>query len=1467
MSTESTLGVDLGDTPQKLRELVDRLAEAERALGNFKTSTETFNTAGDIVSRVAKIATESGKTITVAFQRSGDSLKAVSGSITDTTNQLIKAQNTIKTIGDSLARIDAKNLFPNLSDRELKSAQSTLTKLGTGLNFSTSGASADAQKVIDFEKQKLQAINSTRQAAKEGEATLKGLFPAPTDATLAQIKSYDNAIKSIVKDMKDGKLTADQLSQALSGVASGKVSAQIENLKKISTGNRTDAASLRQTVENTFPAPSGATSNQLIAYNNGLVRIESTLQKSTITAERFNEVLRAVAQGKQLPNLTIDERQITSGLNRVKNAFTDIKNTSDSATLSFANFARIGAALAFKRELSELASQVRESVAEVLKLQIAIAEIRTVSQSANVSSAQWAETLTRVSNSFGIPQAQVAEAAYQALSSQLVKGARDTEQFLNIAAEFSRVTRATLPEGLNLLSTTLNSYGQSVGSAEKVSGQFFEIIAQGKLRVEDIAKSFGRVSPIAAELGIKLSDIGAIIVSLTKKGVQPDTAVTQTLNLLNQLQSPSKELKDLIQSLGYESVQTAISGGKFLEFLDQLSKKADGSSAELAKLLKNIRGRAAFVGSFSDELAPLSKQIEQSGQQFDVAKVIRAQPAADELIKEFTKVKNFLINEVGTKIVETFASISKSIGGIAKPITFVIDAAIIGIKGLATGFGVYLVTSAAAAARNVALSLSARQAAVSYNELGIAIAKTNIEAGKTSGLGAGRFFSYGVIAYSLYEIYDSLVARQTKFNISLKESEAQVTKLIQDYDTARARQVNRESAEQGASVDEVVGKISGGLASQLANVNSQIDSIRENARASAEQLTASLADFGKAFNDSLQDSKKAIEQARTSIRAIGNDVSGFKSKISQALLNVTEKFANPQQQVQLITNQINKLVEENQGLQKKGDQVSLEQFKKNSEELINLYVKRYEKIQEIEKRFVEASPVTQQEIDAAKRRVQQGRTPDEIANGIKAPNGKQLNIARDFISDLSPLQKDLASLEQSYNKGLDAFQKALKDRSDAVAKEVRRQEDVFKQLQQKVQDISKFNPLTQSGELKSQFVNPKTGSLDPKKLQDEINKLTDTSKFGEFKADPNALRLFKDIEDRKTQIFKEAELERRSFRLRQQQNELSEVERQLKNSKGPEQQQQLESGFDAEVKQKVTTLKQLVDVLKSDALSGGSGLLVKIFGDPAAVRAKIAEIQQQLKDVQEASTKAIQGGLGNSGNVVDFQKKFQDLADALSKIKNFQNFQGAGGVPLSDIIKQLQNSTFVGPVAQFQELQKQIDETKRRYDALKAAADPIGATIGDPAKNAVDPLQRVKDKLEEIYNEMKKIKDLGPIKPIGGNGSTSLNNNGGGTGFPTSLDDNSSPLSNTFGANEGGFVGGMPGRDVNLISANRREYIMNEEATRQFRPILDVMNSSKIYNNSLQFGDINVRGNSSAEQAQDLVSQIKRFVRTGQLRL
>jgi hypothetical protein len=186
------------------------------------------------------------------------------------------------------------------------------------------------------------------------------------------------------------------------------------------------------------------------------------------------------------------------------------------------------------------------------------------------------------------------------------------------------------------------------------------------------------------------------------------------------------------------------------------------------------------------------------------------------------------------------------------------------------------------------------------------------------------------------------------------------------------------------------------------------------------------------------------------------------------------------------------------------------------------------------------------------------------------------------------------------------------------------------------------------------------------------------------------------------------------------------------------------------------------------------------------------------------------------------------------------------------------------PLSDYQKLQDQIKAIQDQYNKLAASVDPIGANIGNPAARSIDPLEKVKTSLQQIYETMQKIKAIGPIKPIGDNNLQS--NASGGTGFSPTLGDNQPPLS--F-ANEGGFVGGIPGRDVNLIAANRDEYIMNSEATRQFKPILDMMNSSKIYNNSLQIGDVNVNSNSGdgSQIGQDLISFLKRAARQGHLRL
>ena len=219
--------------------------------------------------------------------------------------------------------------------------------------------------------------------------------------------------------------------------------------------------------------------------------------------------------------------------------------------------------------------------------------------------------------------AKNAEALYYAYSS----GVRGTEEslveFTEIAAKTALLTRSETRPMVDAMTAAMNAYGISASNASIVSNNLFKIIKFGKASGEQLANSFGQVSPTARTLGVSLEELGASIASLTK--VQPTrVAITSLNNMLSKMMKPTKESAKAMRDLGIDMSFSAIHSKGFAKVMQEVHDKLNGNIEALKNIFPDLRGQRAAMyllgqgwNDFSQQIRNFSSDTDAIGEAFE----------------------------------------------------------------------------------------------------------------------------------------------------------------------------------------------------------------------------------------------------------------------------------------------------------------------------------------------------------------------------------------------------------------------------------------------------------------------------------------------------------------------------------------------------------------------------------------------------------------------------------------------------------------------------------------------------------------------------------------------------------------------------------------------------------------------------------------------------------------------------------
>lgn len=358
-----------------------------------------------------------------------------------------------------------------------------------------------------------------------------------------------------------------------------------------------------------------------------------------------------------------------------------VEKSNQSLIISWQSLSRLILIQVVRQAIFELINATRQAITEAAELQIKISEVRTISQEAQLTTEQWTEGLRRLSDAYSLDILDQVEAAYQALSNQVVKGAEAFE-FLETANRLAIVGVATSAASVNLLTAAINAFGLEVSDSEEIAASFFKTVELGRVRIDEMSQSIGRVLVPANQLGVSLNELQAAIATATIRGIRFNEASTLIRNVLLKLIRPTDAMRKFLRDLGFETGEAAIQALGLAGFLAILEERTQGSSDELGKLFGRIRaitGAFLFAGEGLERFDENFKKIQDSAESFNKAVAISFESSGRKLRLELDRIRTFFITEVGTDLVDTIVKVSESVGGLTVVVKTFVDIAKISI--------------------------------------------------------------------------------------------------------------------------------------------------------------------------------------------------------------------------------------------------------------------------------------------------------------------------------------------------------------------------------------------------------------------------------------------------------------------------------------------------------------------------------------------------------------------------------------------------------------------------------------------------------------------------------------------------------------------------------------------------------------------------------------------------------------------
>jgi TP901 family phage tail tape measure protein len=344
---------------------------------------------------------------------------------------------------------------------------------------------------------------------------------------------------------------------------------------------------------------------------------------------------------------------------------------------------RLLAVQVIHRTIASLVSGIRAALKATIELEKAISEIQTIDTD-RLPFRTWITQLKELSDTWGIDIMDQAEAAYQALSNQIVDGA-NAARFLGEANRFAVTAVTDVNTAVLAGSGAMNAFGKNALNAEDTFAKLFKTIELGRVRASELT-SLGDVAILGRQAGLSLEEVLGSLATLSIQGVKANKAMTQLRGVFVKIIKPSAEGTALFEKWGFASGIAAVRTLGWVETLRRLEVATKGSTAELVKFVPRIRGISGVAALQGKGLQRLEKDIESIK-----GSLSSYGQATDTIMKnvgktfdiELNKIKNLFKKEFGSDLLRSFSDLiggfeglSEAVVRLAKVLTYTLGAAL-----------------------------------------------------------------------------------------------------------------------------------------------------------------------------------------------------------------------------------------------------------------------------------------------------------------------------------------------------------------------------------------------------------------------------------------------------------------------------------------------------------------------------------------------------------------------------------------------------------------------------------------------------------------------------------------------------------------------------------------------------------------------------------------------------------------------
>lgn len=299
-----------------------------------------------------------------------------------------------------------------------------------------------------------------------------------------------------------------------------------------------------------------------------------------------------------------------------------------------------------------------------LDVETGIKKITTLADKEILPESKIRKEVRAISDATGIAQTEISEAIYGALSAGVESG--KVLEFVRSGVDLTRAGFTSMETAIDATTTVLNAYGKDAFDVSKIHDIFVQTQDKGKISVDELGSSIGRVIPTASSLGINIDQLGASYAILTAKGQNAQLATTNLNAMLAEMGKSGSVVDETLRELtGKGFAQLIDEGMNVGEVLNLLNDYAIENDLSLKDMFGSMNAGSAAVTLLSDGVegfnSALADMDNATGKTAENAETMET--GWIKVQKATTQMKNALI-EFGAMVAPTVEKVADKISGL-----------------------------------------------------------------------------------------------------------------------------------------------------------------------------------------------------------------------------------------------------------------------------------------------------------------------------------------------------------------------------------------------------------------------------------------------------------------------------------------------------------------------------------------------------------------------------------------------------------------------------------------------------------------------------------------------------------------------------------------------------------------------------------------------------------------------------------